>query len=112
MQAEVIAEETIEIADGAPGVIVGEDKSDNARVQAEKLRVDTRTWYLSVLKPKKYGNKVDLTSQGERLFTGFEKLNDEDFDKEIERLERLKDQARLRTGGEGKAEKPGPAEVR
>ena len=57
----------LDIADGADDVIVGDDRSDSARVNAKKLRVDVRKWYISKVKPKKYGDKLDLTSDGERL---------------------------------------------
>lgn len=32
-----------------------------------RLRVDTRKWYLSKVMPKKYGDKVDLTSDGKAI---------------------------------------------
>jgi hypothetical protein len=60
-------EEIIEIADEAEDAIVGDDKSDSARVQARKLRIDARHWHLSKLRPKKYGDKLDLTSGGEKM---------------------------------------------
>jgi hypothetical protein len=66
-QAEHLFEELLEIADHSAGVIQGVDRSDGARVQAEKLRVDTRKWYLSKVVPKKYGDKLDLTSGGKEI---------------------------------------------
>lgn len=38
-------------------------------VQRDRLRVDTRKWYLSKVLPKKYGEKLDLTSDGKALPT-------------------------------------------
>ena len=111
-QAEVLFDQTLEIADETPDEIEGDDKSDNARVNANRLRVDTRKWYISKVLPKIYGDKLDLTSQGERLLTGYEKLPDDELDKEIERLARVKDQARLRTGGTGKAKEARSSQVR
>ena len=32
-----------------------------------RLRVDTRKWYLSKVMPKKYGDKIDMTSGGKEL---------------------------------------------
>lgn len=32
-----------------------------------RLRVDTRKWYLSKIMPKKFGDKVDLTSDGKAI---------------------------------------------
>lgn len=69
IQAELTFEELQEIADEADNVIQGDDKSDGARVQAKKLRVDTRKWAISKMLPKKYGDKLDVTSGGERLPT-------------------------------------------
>ena len=68
IQAEVMFDEILEISDESRTDIVGgEDKADNARVQAHKLRVDSRKWYLSKVLPKKFGDKLDLTSDGEKL---------------------------------------------
>lgn len=66
-QAEVIFEEIIELADKGLDDIVGDDKSDSARVQARKLQIDARHWHLSKLRPRKYGDKLDLTSGGDKL---------------------------------------------
>jgi hypothetical protein len=38
-RAEILFEELLEIADESPDVIVGDDKSDGARIQANKLRL-------------------------------------------------------------------------
>jgi len=43
------------------------DKQESA--QRSRLRVDTRKWYLSKVMPKKYGDKLDLTTDGEKLPT-------------------------------------------
>jgi hypothetical protein len=48
-------------------IVGGDDKADNARVQARRLQVDTLKWRLSKMLPKKYGDKLDLTSGGEKL---------------------------------------------
>jgi hypothetical protein len=67
-RADYMFDQTLEIADGAPLMVVGDDKSDSARMNAEKLKVETRKWYLSKFKPKKYGiNKVDVTSDGKQI---------------------------------------------
>lgn len=66
--ADALFEETIDIADDARNVIIGgEDRADNARVQVERLRVDTRKWMMSKMKPKKYGDKIDMTTNGKDL---------------------------------------------
>lgn len=48
------------------GAIVGWRVNGEA-VQRSKLRVDLIKWKASKLKPKKYGDKLDLTSQGGKL---------------------------------------------
>lgn len=58
-QMELIGEEILEIAD-APA-------SDSAQVQRAKLQVETRKWLMSKLAPKKYGDRIDVTSSGEKL---------------------------------------------
>lgn len=67
VRAELMFEEIEEIADEAGEVIVGDDKSDNARVAAVRLRVDTRKWVLGRMSPKKFGDKLDLSSGGKAL---------------------------------------------
>lgn len=54
-QADTLADEIMYIADTADDV------------QKARLQVDTRKWIASKLKPKKYGEKVDVTSDGEKL---------------------------------------------
>lgn len=65
--AESLAEEMFDIADdGSNDWMEKHDKEGNAvgyqlngeHVQRSKLRVDTRKWYLSKIKPKKYGDKI------------------------------------------------------
>lgn len=57
-QAEMYAEQVIEIADSV---------AEGADVQRDRLRVDTRKWVACKLLPKVYGDKVDVTSGGEIL---------------------------------------------
>ena len=75
--ADAMAEEMLEIADdgtndwmekyGRDGEKTGEYVLNGEHVQRSRLRVDARKWYLSKIKPKVYGDKVDLTSDGEKL---------------------------------------------
>ena len=67
MQADLKFEEMEEISDEAFNDIIGDDKSDSARINARKLQVDTKKWILSKMLPKKYGDKLDLTSGGDKL---------------------------------------------
>jgi len=65
-QADFMADELLEIADSTADEIVdqnGVSRKDGADVQHKRLRVDTRKWLASKLKPKKYGEKLDLTGE-------------------------------------------------
>lgn len=66
-RSEAMAEEILDLADDASNVVLGIDKSDNARVSAMKLRVDTRKWLMAKMKPKKYGDKLDMTTNGKDI---------------------------------------------
>ena len=59
-QAEVLADELMEIAD--------EDKGDALKLQHDKMKIETRQWIASKLLPKKYGNKMEFedTSKQQR----------------------------------------------
>lgn len=43
------------------------DVVDNDVIQRSRLRVETRKWLMAKMKPKKYGDKLDMTSDGEKL---------------------------------------------
>ncbi len=66
--ADALFEETIDIADESLAESKsGDAKRAGAKVQAMKLRVDTRKWMMSKMKPKKYGDKIDMTTNGKDL---------------------------------------------
>lgn len=46
---DVMAEQLLEISDGKP----------NAKADRDRLRVDTRKWYLSKLAPKRFGDRIE-----------------------------------------------------
>lgn len=52
-QADALFDETLEIADGSAG-----------DVQRDRLRVDTRKWMAGKLRPKVYGDRVELNHSG------------------------------------------------
>jgi hypothetical protein len=56
-QQEAIADETVDMA----------DKATMEDWQVVKLRIWARQWRAAKLAPKKYGDKIDLTSGGEKL---------------------------------------------
>lgn len=70
-QADFLAEEILEIADDGSNDLMTITKGDasyeteNKEVtNRSKLRVDARKWIASKLKPKKYGDKLDLNHEG------------------------------------------------
>lgn len=68
--ADALFEETIDIADDSledAKKYVGPGSS--AIVNAYRLKVDTRKWMMSKMKPKKYGDKLDMTTNGKDLPT-------------------------------------------
>jgi hypothetical protein len=76
LRGELLFEETLEICDdGSNDWMERFDREGNnigwqingEHVQRSRLRVDTRKWYLSKLNPKKYGDKTDITSGGEKI---------------------------------------------
>ncbi len=72
IQAELMFEELLEIADDGTNDWMerrGETVEDKEVTNRSKLRVETRKWYLSKVLPKKFGDKLDLTSGGEKLPT-------------------------------------------
>lgn len=64
-QADYLADEMLTIAD--------DNAADDTpftganHIQRAKLQIETRKWIASKLKPKKYGDKIDLTTLGEKL---------------------------------------------
>lgn len=66
LQAERWAEEIMAISDELPAM-TGEGKIDSAGVQHQRLRVDSRKWLLSKVLPKVYGDKIDVTSGGDKV---------------------------------------------
>ncbi len=78
IQADAMVEEIIEIADDGTndwqdrmlqnGEII--EVSDHEHISRSRLRVDTRKWYASKVLPKKYGDKLDITSKDKALQVG------------------------------------------
>lgn len=74
--ADALVEEILDIADDGTNDwmklnIKGREVTtlNKEHVQRSRLRIDTRKWIASKLKPKKYGEKLDLTTQGDKLPT-------------------------------------------
>jgi hypothetical protein len=69
--ADYLAEDTLDIADDGSNDWMATNDPENPgyRVNGEaiarsRLRVDTRKWIASKLKPKKYGEKLDIAHSG------------------------------------------------
>jgi hypothetical protein len=62
--ADALVDEMIDIADDTTGDFVEDDegnvKFNSEHVQRSRLRVDTRKWIASKLKPKRYGERLDM----------------------------------------------------
>lgn len=60
-QAEVLAEEILEIADDGTNDYIKTDDGEivnHEHINRSRLRVDSRKWLLSKLLPKKYGDRI------------------------------------------------------
>lgn len=62
-QLRIIAQEILEIADSPV------EPNDSAAVNDKRLRVDTRKWLLSKLKPKTYGDHITVNDESKALPT-------------------------------------------
>ena len=74
-RSELIFEDMFDIADDSRNDYITRISNDGVEyevlnsehIQRSKLRIDTRKWALSKMNPKKYGDKLDLTSAGEKI---------------------------------------------
>lgn len=66
-RADKIADEILDIADFTDRDTIETDEGaeipNHEWIQRSKLRVDTRKWLLGKLNPKKYGDKLDISSK-------------------------------------------------
>ena len=104
IQAEMMGDELLDIADDGTNDFVERTKRDGSvevtldkeAVLRSKLRVDARKWLMSKLKPKKYGDKItqELTGKG----GGAIKTEDVTLDDEqrADRITAIFDKARAR----------------
>ncbi len=75
IRAENMFDELTEIADDGTNDYMTRTNSDgeeyevvnNEHIQRSRLRTDVRKWYLSKVMPKKYGDKLDMTSDGKAI---------------------------------------------
>ena len=72
---DAMAEDLLDIADDGTNDWITKTNKDGSEYEAvnaeviarSRLRVDTRKWLMSKMKPKKYGEKLDVVSDGEKL---------------------------------------------
>lgn len=67
-QADAIFDECLDIADEANNDFAvdteGRVKIDHDAINRARLRIDTRKWMAGKLRPKKYGEKLDIEHNG------------------------------------------------
>jgi len=71
VRADRIFEEILEIADEASGDTIktseGKEVFNSEFAARSRIKIDARKWMLGKMQPKKYGDKLDITSDGEKL---------------------------------------------
>ena len=71
VRADIIFDDILSIADENTNDTYINDNGievvNNDVIQRSRLRIDSRKWVLSKLNPKKYGDKTDITSGGEKI---------------------------------------------
>ena len=75
-RAESMADEILDIADDGSNDYMTITKGDHSYnvedkevTSRSKLRVESRKWLMAKMKPKKYGDKIDMTTNGKDLPT-------------------------------------------
>lgn len=69
-QCDFLADEIIAIADNRDGDLLSTEfgqTGNSTNVQRARLQIDARKWVASKLKPKKYGDRLDVTTDGEKI---------------------------------------------
>lgn len=65
--ADAMAEDILTIAEATFGMVQENPNIAGPMVQAQRLHIDTKKWLMSKMQPKKYGEKLDLTTDGKEL---------------------------------------------
>lgn len=85
-QADFMADEMLEIADNTEEGQTTKDGPNGVEITTgdmlahRRLKIETRKWLAMKLKPKKYGEKLDVTTDGEKITqfnVGFKKPDEE-----------------------------------
>lgn len=76
IRADKIFDEILTISDSTEDDIIidenGNPITNHNVINRDRLRIDSRKWVLSKMQPKKYGDKLDVTSDNERLSSKLE----------------------------------------
>jgi hypothetical protein len=70
IRADIIFDDILNIADDNVNdtyTVEGVELTNHDVIQRSRLRIDARKWVLSKLNPKKFGDKTDITSGGEKI---------------------------------------------
>ena len=70
IRAEKMADEILDIADSSENDTIKTEKGEFQNtewIQRSRLRVDSRKWLMSKMLPKKYGDKIDITSGNDKI---------------------------------------------
>lgn len=87
---DAMAEDILDIADDGSNDYMERENNDGSTsaayngdsVQRSRLRVDTRKWLMAKMKPKKYGERLDLNTE-ETVIHKYEDMTDEQLEAAI-----------------------------
>lgn len=68
--ADAMSEDVLDIADDGTNDFMETKKGlkvNKEAVMRSRLRVETRKWLMAKMKPKKYGDKIDMTTGGKEI---------------------------------------------
>lgn len=71
-RAEKMADEIMDICDATANDVIyidGQEVVNHNVINRDRLRIDSRKWLMSKMFPKKYGDKIDVTSKDEAIKT-------------------------------------------
>ena len=85
-RADLIFEEIFDIADNQESDVYvdgnGLEQTNHNVIQRARLRFDARKWAVSKLNPKKYGDKLDFTTNGKDITSVTRMIVDESTNKD------------------------------
>lgn len=90
-RTEAMAEELLDIVDDGSNdymMRTGKDGKESwqlngEHIQRSRLRADTRKWLMAKMKPKKYGDHIDLSGES-TVIHKFEDMDDEQLERAIQ----------------------------